>query len=134
MHMMRLLARPLGPIVMACMLIGAMATPAAQAGMVGTQAAVADGGPGAHAELGAILARADVRAQLEALGVDPQRVEQRVAALSDAEAQALAQRLEELPAGGADVLGVLLVVFLVLLFTDIMGFTDVFPFVKKTAR
>jgi hypothetical protein len=41
--------------------------------------------------------------------------------------------MDKLPAGG-DGLGILvgaaLIVFLVLLFTDIAGYTDVFPFVK----
>jgi hypothetical protein len=55
-------------------------------------------------------------------------VEARVAALSDEEAAQLAARLDELPAGGSDFLTIALIVFLVLLFTDIMGYTKVFPF------
>jgi len=35
-----------------------------------------------------------------------------------------------MPAGGSFV-GAVVLVFLVLLFTDIMGWTDVYPFVKK---
>jgi hypothetical protein len=41
--------------------------------------------------------------------------------------------MDELPAGG-DALGLLVFIFLVLLFTDIMGFTNIFPFVKHPQR
>jgi hypothetical protein len=89
---------------------------------------------GAHARVRAFLARDDVREQLRGLGVDPAETEARVASLSDAEAQALAGRLDTLHAGG-DAIGVIvgaaLLVFLVLLLTDILGLTDVFNFVKK---
>ena len=47
------------------------------------------------------VARADVMQQLQALGVDPAAVRERVAALTDAEARELAGRIESAPAGGA---------------------------------
>ena len=81
-----------------------------------------------------MLARDDVRGKLIEYGVDPQDAVNRVANMTNEEAQLFAQNMQELPAGGTDVLGVLLIVFLVLLFTDIMGYTDIFPFVKKTAK
>jgi|SRR5262245_14399980 len=77
-----------------------------------------------------LLERADVQAQLQAYGVSPGEVKARVAALTDAEAAQLAAQIEELPAGGASILGVILIVFLVLLLTDILGYTKVFPFTK----
>jgi len=76
------------------------------------------------------LERAEVRAQLQAYGVNSSDVKARVAALTDAEAAELAARIDELPAGGASVLGVALIVFLVLLLTDILGYTKVFPFTR----
>jgi len=99
----------------------------ALAGIVSTEAVVA----GAERErLAGVMDRADVRERLQALGVDPAEAKARVAALSDDEAAQLAARMDELPAGG-DVLGVALIVFLVLLFTDIMGYTKVFPFTRS---
>jgi len=77
-----------------------------------------------------VLERAEVQRQLRAYGVSVDQAKARVAALSDAEAAELAARIEELPAGGAGILGVALVVFLVLLLTDILGYTKVFPFTK----
>ena len=97
------------------------------AGMVSTDSAMT----GAERErVASFLERADVRAQLEARGVEAAQVKARVAALTDEEAASLAARIDALPAGGADVLGVILVVFLVLLLTDILGFTKVFPFTR----
>jgi hypothetical protein len=76
------------------------------------------------------LGRADVQARMQSLGVDPDSARARVDALSDEEVATLADRIEKLPAGGADVLGVLLVVFIVLLITDILGVTKIFPFTR----
>ena len=100
-------------------------TAPAQAALVATDDAVA----GAHERVASLLERADVRAQLQAHGVDPAQVKARVAALTDEEAAQVAARLDQLPAGGG-VLEVLLIVFLVLLITDILGFTKIFPFTK----
>jgi len=77
-----------------------------------------------------VLDRAEVRAQLGARGVSPSDVKARVAALTDEEAAELASRMDELPAGGIDILGAIVLVFLVLLLTDILGYTKIFPFTK----
>lgn len=79
------------------------------------------------------LDREDVQEALLAQGVDPVMAKQRVASMTHAEVQLLNQKMEELPAGGS-IVGAVVIVFLVLLFTDIMGYTDIFPFVKKTAK
>ena len=77
-----------------------------------------------------VLDRDEVRTQLEARGVNPADVKARVAAMTDGEAAQLAGQIDSLPAGG-DVLGVLLTVFIVLLITDILGFTKIFPFTRS---
>ena len=76
------------------------------------------------------LDRADVRAQMEALGVDAGATHARVDALSDEEARDLAARIGELPAGGS-VIGVLFAIFIILLVTDLLGLTKVFPFTRS---
>lgn len=80
------------------------------------------------------LARAEVRDELNALGVEPGAALARVEALSDEEVAQLAGRLDQLPVGGADALAVALIVFLVLLFTDIMGYTKIFPFTRPAQK
>lgn len=84
-----------------------------------------------------ILAREDVRAVLITQGLDPDEARARVDSLTDSEVIRLADKIDQLPAGGdalGVILGVALIVFLVLLITDIMGYTDIFPFVKKAHR
>jgi hypothetical protein len=78
-----------------------------------------------------ILDREDVLAQLRVHGVNPADVKARVAAMSDDELAQLAGQIDSLPAGGTDVLGFILVVFIILLITDIVGWTHIFPFTKK---
>ena len=84
-----------------------------------------------RAEMASMLDTQAVAEQLIALGADPATVKQRVANLTDAELLGLQNNLETLPAGGIDALAAALIVFLVLLATDIAGYTDIFPFVKK---
>jgi len=77
------------------------------------------------ATVNAALARAEVRAQFEALGVEPAQIEARVAALTDAELRTLARQMADMPAG-ADALAVIGIVFLVLLILEAVGVIDVF--------
>jgi Family of unknown function (DUF6627) len=74
---------------------------------------------------------------LTRLGVDPKEAASRVASLSNEEIQQIAGRLDELPAGEGGigfVVAAILIIFLVLLITDLVGVTDVFPFVKHRAE
>jgi hypothetical protein len=95
-----------------------MALPA-QAGMITTQAAANSN------------AREQIAVLLQAHGVSAPEATARVAALSDQEAAELAARIDRLPAGGTGIIEAILVVFLVLLLTDILGFTKVFPFTRQ---
>jgi hypothetical protein len=97
-----------------------------RAAMVATDSALA-GSQRAHVER--LLERADVQARLESYGVSAADVKARVAALSDEEAAALAARIDSLPAGG-DLVTAVVLVFLILLLTDILGFTKIFPFTR----
>lgn len=82
-------------------------------------------------ELLQILDREEVRQQLTALGVSADAVKERVNRMTDDEVVRLNQRLADLPAGeGADVLGILLVIFIVFVVTDVLGATDIFPFIR----
>lgn len=123
---MNTLNRCIARVLIVCMLGVGMPLPAS-AGLVTTdQIATAV----ERDQVKSFLEREEVRARLQAMGVDPDAARARADALTDDEAKLLAARIDELPAGG--VLGVLLVVFLVLLITDILGFTKVFPFTKST--
>ena len=104
--------------------LGAVAP--AQAALVATDAVVA----GAERNrIASLLDRSEVRAQLQAYGVDPAQVKARVATLTDEEAAQLAAQIDSLPSGGS-IVGAIVFVFLVLLITDILGFTKIFPFTR----
>lgn len=75
--------------------------------------------------------RAEVRAQMESMGVDRDAARARVDALTDEEVQNIAGRIDTLPAGGDGILGVLFAIFIILLITDILGLTKVFPFTRS---
>jgi len=70
----------------------------------------------------------DIVKKMQDAGVVNNDLQQRVAALSDQDLQLLQTRFDEEAAGG-DIVGAVIFVFLVLLITDIIGLTDVFPFV-----
>jgi len=80
-----------------------------------------------------LLERKDVQEAMIAQGINPLEAKARVDSLSDAEIMRIADKMDQLPAGGDGigiVIGAALIVFLVLLYTDIAGYTDIFPFVK----
>lgn len=115
--------------------ITAMALPLpAQAGMLATENAVASADKARIAEF---LDRSEVRDQLQARGVSAADAKARVAALSDEEAKQIAGQIDQLPAGGdavGAIVGAAVLVFIVLLITDLLGYTHVFPFVKPIRR
>ena len=106
----------------------------ASAAMVATETMLeASRGQQARTRIKQLLVREDVRRALINQGLDAREAGARIDSLTDAEAIAVADRLDQLPAGSGaleTLLIVALIVFLALLFTDIMGYTDVFPFVK----
>jgi hypothetical protein len=124
---MKKLQRTMAAICAACVLGISVPLPA-QAGLIGTEEAVP--AYDVKERVRESLARQEVRDALAAHGVDPAQVQARVDALTSDEARLLAERIDQMPAGGADILGVLLTVFIVLLITDILGLTKVFPFTR----
>jgi len=122
-------------VVMLSMLAMGLPMQSAFAVMVDTgQAVVHELASQDRAKINAFLDRADVVAQLQKQGVTANEAKARVYALTDDEAHNIAGKLNTLPAGGDGVLGVLLTIFIVLLITDILGFTKVFPFTHSINR
>jgi hypothetical protein len=103
----------------------------AYAGLVGTdKVAVSAQSQSERERIRTFLDRKDVRNELQAQGVDVNTAKARVDALTDEEVQKVAGKLDKMPAGG-DVLGILFTIFVILLVTDILGFTKVFPFTRS---
>ena len=130
---MQTLRRFLSPLLILALVLGSLsvsAAPLPASDLISTQTALSAERADADRErIHEILSRAEVQDQLVAQGVDLAEVEARVAALSDEEAQHMAAQLDQLPAG-ASVVGALVLIFLVLLVTDILGLTNVFPFTR----
>ena len=104
----------------------------ARAEIVSTDQVVVQRGQSAdRARVEAMLAREDVRNMLEDRGVSVEQARNRVASLSDEEVSTLAGRMDSLPAGGDGIIGAIVFVFIVLLITDILGLTKVFPFTRS---
>jgi len=126
----RFLALPMAALMMAV----SMPLGAVQAALISTDRVIDKSEIAAErAQVAAFLARDDVRRHLQTMGVSPDEAAARIAVMSDTEVRQVVARIDELPAG-QDVAGALisaaLIIFLVLLLTDLMGVTDVFPFVK----
>jgi len=77
------------------------------------------------------LQRADVVSALQARGVSVEAARARVAALTDEEAAHVAAQIDSAPAGADSVIGVIVFIFVLLLITDILGFTKIFPFTRS---
>jgi hypothetical protein len=134
MDRLRQLRRGVALVVALAVLVTSLPLGTVQAALVSTEQLLAAGdGAAERARVMAFIERADVREQMVALGVDPDEAAARVQALSDAQVREIAGQLDQLPAGQSAIgiiVGAILLIFLVLLLTDLLGLTNVFPFVN----
>lgn len=113
--------------ILRCLLITAaalMASLPSQAAMVGT--AQIQAGP-AMVELGDVLQQRNwISQRLVQGGVSETDAVKRVAAMTDVQVAEIHQRIDEMPAGGTGV-ELLIIIGLVLVITEMAGYTDIFP-------
>jgi hypothetical protein len=102
----------------------------AQASIIATDEIMSPAATSNRDRVNAFLAREDVSQAMLGQGVSALAATERVKAMSDSEVAQLAGRIDQAPAGG-EVLGILFTIFIVLLVTDILGFTKVFPFTRS---
>jgi outer membrane protein OmpA-like peptidoglycan-associated protein len=109
----------------------------ASAAMISTESIIdADRGQNPRDYLNNLLARKEIQATLISQGLDPQEAQDRIENLSDDEIGKFVHEIDQIHAGGGffeAFIVIVFLVFLILLLTDISGYTDVFPFVKKHA-
>ena len=74
--------------------------------------------------------RNEIKNELISMGLDPVVAMQRIDNMTNEELVIVNERISELPVGSG-IFGTLLTVFIVLVITDMLGATDVFPFVKN---
>lgn len=135
MRSIRKKAKPLSIFLAILVLVLSVPYQSALAAIIETETIIdAAGGQEARDRVKSILARDDVRSALMAHGIDPLEAKARIDSLSDAEVIRISDNIDQLPAGGGTfetILIIAFITFLILLFTDIMGYTDIFPFVKS---
>lgn len=135
MKNIRMFLKPVGLFLAVFIFLISGPCQSAMAAMIGTESVVnTERAQNSREYLKSLLAREDVRNALVYQGIDPVEAKNRLDSLTDEEATRVADQLQALPAGGDGFFTVLLIVvliaFLVLLATDIAGYTDIFPFVK----
>ena len=132
--MLNRIIRPVSIFLVLALCLLNFNVPRVQAQMVGTDAVIAgQQAANQRAQVADFLAREDVTRIMTQYGVDPTEAQQRVASLSEEELSSIANSIDQLPAGGSAVgaiVGAALIIFLVLLITDIVGLTHVYPFVN----
>ena len=130
------LMRPVGLLLVVSFCMLNFSVPKVHAQMVGTSAVIAGQQTEDHrVQVADFLAREDVMQIMTQYGVDPIEAQQRVDSLSNEELASLANSIDQLPAGGSAVgviVGAAVLIFLVLLITDLVGLTHVFPFVNHS--
>lgn len=130
----RNLCRAVVASVIAGLLVTTMPMPRAQAALVTSEELATQRSAAAdRARINELLARDEVKSQLETYGISSEEAQARINALSDEEIMQIAGKMDELPAGQSAlgvIIGAILVVFIVLLITDILGLTRVFPWTR----
>ncbi|WP_341367392.1 PA2779 family protein [Yoonia sp. BS5-3] len=116
--------------VSAQLVLATQAVTVAQADMLGTDAAINKYSAMANRDmLMDELQRGEIRDQIIDMGVDPAEAEARLAALTDDEINTILIQMEN-DSAGADIVGTLFTVFVILLVTDLLCFTRVFNFTR----
>ena len=131
--MMKTMTKPVSFLLILCLLSMGFALGRAQAAMIGTETVLnSKVQQTERARVNAFLERPKVQTILESQGISPAEARARIACLSDSEVAGLAATVYQLPAGGSAVgalIGAGVLIFIVLLITDLLGLTHVFPFV-----
>ena len=78
------------------------------------------------------LEKKEVEAKLASLGVNKEVLKERIASLTPDEISQINKKIDTMPAGGdfGAVIGVLAFIFVLLIITDVLGFTKVFTFTR----
>lgn len=101
-----------------------------QAAMIGTDQVLGQQAqPADRDQIRQFMERDSVRQQLLDWGVSVDDVQTRINSLSEAEVARINQAIDNPQAGGSSILGILLVIFIVFVITDVIGATDIFPFI-----
>ncbi len=87
----------------------------------------------ASSKIDTFLAKQEVADKLSAMGVSKDELKERLSSLSSDEIAKINSKIDEMPAGGdaGAIVGVLAFIFVLLIVTDVLGFTKVFTFTRS---
>ncbi len=112
--------------------------PVARAAMVSTEQVISEDAATEDRErVINFLGREDVRREMEALGIDPEEAAARAKALSDEEIAQITNKLDETAVGQdavAAIVGAVVLIFIILMITDLLCWTRVFPFTRCVGK
>ena len=135
MELIRKVSKPTAIFLTFYMLMLACPYQSAWAAMIGTESIInVDRSQSPRDYLNNLLAREDIQTALISQGIDPQEAKARIDSFSDAEVNDIVNKLDQLPAGSGALETILIIAFLIFaifVVTDIAGYTDIFPFIKK---
>jgi hypothetical protein len=133
MSFLQSMKKPIAGLVIVALCVFSISWAPAQAAMVSTDEILKQNKQNFDRErLTILLDRSEVQKQLRAWGVKSEEAKKWIDSLTDREIAEIVNRIDQMPAGGGFgiLVGAAVIVFLVLLITDILGYTDIFPFVK----
>ncbi len=130
-------SRRLAAVLAVLHLLFVLPLPAANASMLGTAEVLAEQQQQQQQQvdreqLRAMLDDQGVQQKLTELGVDRARVAERIDSLTPAELAQFNQQLDEAPAGG--IIGIIILLLVIFIITDMLCATDIFSFVKCINR
>jgi hypothetical protein len=133
--MIRYIAKPLSLILIFSFILLDFTAINAKAGLIGTETVINNlQKEKSRSRISFFLNRQEVLEAFSKQGIDPLEAKKRVASLTDQEVEKICKVLDQLPAGGdgvGTVVGAAVLIFFVLLITDLLGLTHVFPFVNR---
>ena len=134
MSFLQSMRKPIAGLVIVALCVFSISWAPAQAAMVSTDEILKQNRQNLDRErLTILLDRSEVQKQLKAWGVKSEEAKKTIASLTDREIAEIVSRIDQMPAGGSGLgtlVGAAVLVFVILLITDVLGYTDIFPFVK----
>jgi hypothetical protein len=134
--MIRFIAKPLSLFLIFSFILLDFTAITAKAGLIETETVINTlQEEKSRSRITAFLNRQEILDVFSKQEIDPLQAKKRVASLTDQEVSEICKVLDQLPAGGdgvGAVVGAVVLIFFVLLITDLLGLTHVFPFVRHT--
>jgi len=134
--MLRFIAKPLSLFLIFSFILLDFTAITAKAGLIETEMVINTlQEEKSRSRITAFLNRQEILDVFSKQDIDPLQAKKRVASLTDQEVSEICKVLDQLPAGGdgvGAVVGAVVLIFFVLLITDLLGLTHVFPFVNHT--